>query len=130
MRALFRSFRNGHGFVAVCFLCALLAGLFLPITASAADQENSTGKSADREGLPPSSRQRPADQSESTPRWTVSAEAIVLGRMGGVNQTLVERVPGSVPFYKPPYDTSTAPGIEAFNSNQFQQGFPPGRKLT
>ncbi|MGD0333701.1 MAG: BBP7 family outer membrane beta-barrel protein [Xanthobacteraceae bacterium] len=52
-----------------------------------------------------------------------------MGRIGGVNQTLVERVPGSVPFYKPPYDTSTAPGIEAFNSNQFQQGFSAGPKI-
>ena len=53
MRTLFRSFRNRHGFVASCFLFTLLATLFLPITASAGDQENSTGKSADREGLPP-----------------------------------------------------------------------------
>ncbi len=67
---------------------------------------------------------------ESTPRWTVSAEAIVLGRIGGVNQTLVERVPGTVPFFNPPYDTSTAPGIEAFNSNQFPQGFSAGPKIS
>jgi hypothetical protein len=45
--------------------------------------------------------------------------------MGGVNQTLVERVPGSVPFYL----TSIAPGVEAFNSNQFQQGFSAGPKI-
>src|SRR5208282_1917498 len=102
MRTLFRSFRNGYGFAAGCFLCSLLATLLLPITASSADQENSTGKSADREGLPPSSRQRPADRSESAPRWTISAEAIVLGRLGGVNQTLVERVRGTVPFFTYP----------------------------
>ena len=42
-----------------------------------------------------------------------------------VNRTLVERVPGSVPFYA----TSIAPGIEAFNSNQFQQGFSAGPKV-
>ena len=46
--------------------------------------------------------------------------------MGGVNQTLVARVPGAVPFYL----TSTAPGTEAFNSNQFQQGFSAGPKLS
>ena len=67
---------------------------------------------------------------ESAPRWTVSAEAIVLGRIGGVNQTLVERVPGTVPFINPPYDTSTAPGVEAFNSNQFRQGFSAGPKIS
>ena len=99
-----------------CFLCTLLATLFLPITASAGDQENSTSELADSEGLPQSSR---------IPRWTVSAEAIVLERMGGVNRTLVERVPGAVPFYATP----TAPGTEAFNSSQFQQGFSAGPKV-
>jgi hypothetical protein len=49
-----------------------------------------------------------------------------LGRLGGVNQTLVARVPGVVPFYL----TSTAPGTEAFNSNQFQQGFSAGPKIS
>jgi hypothetical protein len=100
------------------------------MTASAGDRENSAGKLADREGLPPSSPQRPVDRSKSTPRWTVSVEAIVLERLGGVNRTLVERVPGSVPFYAPPnYDTSTYPGAEAFNSNQFRQGFSAGPKI-
>ncbi|MGB9189161.1 MAG: BBP7 family outer membrane beta-barrel protein [Methylovirgula sp.] len=52
-------------------------------------------------------------------------------RLGGVNRTLVERVPGDVPFYNPPYeDTSTAPGVEAFNSNQFRQGFSAGPKIS
>ncbi len=53
-----------------------------------------------------------------------------MGRLGGVNRTLVARVPGDVPFYKPPYDTSTAPGVEAFNSNQFRQGFSAGPKIS
>jgi hypothetical protein len=87
------------------------------MTASAGDQEYSIGKSADSEELP---------ASLSTPRWTVSAEAIVLGRIGGVNQTLVARVPGDVPFYL----TSIAPGTEAFNSNQFQQVFSAGPKIS
>jgi hypothetical protein len=130
MRTLFRSFRNGYRFVAGCFLCTLLAGLFLPITASAGDLENSTGKSADREGSPASFSLPKRPLIESAPRWTVSAEAIVLGRIGGVNQTLVERVPGTVPFFNPPYDTSTAPGVEAFNSNQFRQGFSAGPKIS
>ena len=95
-------------FAATCFLCAVLATLFLPVSASAGDQENLTGK-----------------LSESTPRWTVSAEAIVLERIGGVSRTLVERVPGTVPFFSVP----TAPGVEAFNSSQFQQGFSAGPKI-
>jgi hypothetical protein len=95
-------------YAASCFLCTLLATQFLPIRAWAEDQENSTRK------LP-----------ESTPKWTASIEAIVLNRTGGVNRTLVERVPGSVHFF----DTFTTPGVEAFNSNQFQQGFSAGPKL-
>jgi len=131
MSTLFGSARIGHGFVATCVLCALLATLFLPITASAGDQKNSIGKSADSEGLPPSSPQLPADRSESTPRWTFSAETILLERIGGgVNRTLVERVPGDVPFFKPPHDTSNAAGVEAFNSNQFRQGFSAGPKMS
>ncbi len=130
MKTLFGSFRNGHGFVASCFLFTLLATLFLPMTASAGDQENSTGKLPDSDGLPPLFPQTPADELESTPRWTISAEAIILERLGGANRTLVERVPGDVPFHKPPYDTSTAPGVEAFNSNQFRQGFSAGPKIS
>ena len=126
MKALFGSFRYGRRSVASGFLWTLLATLLLPITASAGDLENSTGKSADREGSPPSFRQRPVDRPESTPRWTVSAEAIVLERIGGVNRTLVERVPGSVPFIA----TFITPGTEAFNSNQFRQGFSAGPKIS
>jgi opacity protein-like surface antigen len=97
---------------ATSFLYTLLATLSLPATALAGDLENSTSKLA-------------VDQPESSPRWTVSTEAIVLERLGGVNRTLVERVPGSVPFFL----TSIASGPEAFNSNQFQQGFSAGPKI-
>ena len=99
-------------FAATCFLCTVLATLFLPATALAGDLENSTSKLA-------------VDQPESASRWTVSVEAIVLDRTGGVNRTLVERVPGDVPFFL----TSIASGPEAFNSNQFQQGFSAGPKI-
>ena len=47
-----------------------------------------------------------------------------MGRLGGADQTLVGRVPGSVPF-----DLTSVPGVEAFNSNQFQQGFSAGPKI-
>jgi len=48
-----------------------------------------------------------------------------LERLGGVNRTLVERVPGTEPFY----GTFTATGPEAFNSSQFDQGFSAGPKI-
>jgi hypothetical protein len=66
-----------------------------------------------------------ADPQADASRWTVSVEAIALERIGGVNRTLVERVPGTVPFLK----TLTATGPEAFNSSQFQQGFSAGPKI-
>lgn len=51
--------------------------------------------------------------------------------MGGANQTLVSRVPGTVPYYNPPNpDSFSAPGVEAFNSNQFRQGFSAGPKIS
>ena len=97
---------------ATCFLSTLLASLFPPVTASGADLENATGKPA-------------VDQAAGVSRWTVSVEAIALNRIGGVNRTLVERVPGTEPFDKTLFDT----GPEAFNSNQFQQGFSAGPKI-
>jgi hypothetical protein len=126
MRTLFGSFRNRGGFVAGCFLGTVFAMLLLPITASAGDQKNSTGKPADGEGLPSSLSIPGRPLTGSAPRWTVSAEGIVLGRMGGVSRTLVERVPGTVPFNA----TFFVPGAEAFNSNQFQQGFSAGPKVS
>ncbi len=95
-------------FAATCFLCTLLPTLFMPVSASARDQEYSTDAWA-----------------EDAPRWTVSAEAIALERSGGVDRTLVERVPLTVPFSFVQY----APSVEAFNSSQFQQGFSVGPKI-
>lgn len=97
---------------ATCLLSTLFAAQFLPLTASAAELDNSLGKPAT--GHP-----------EGTPRWTISTEAIVLERLGGVNRTLVERMPGTYPFYT----TFTATGPEAFNSSQFDQGFSAGPKI-
>ena len=138
MSTLFRSFRNRHLLIAIYFLCALVAMLFLSITPSAGDDENSTGKSADSKDSPLSFSQVPVDQSQGAgccdtgcsqssrpPRWTVSADAIILDRIGGVNRTLVERVPGAVPLP----DLSTTPGTKALNSNDFQQGFSAGPRI-
>jgi hypothetical protein len=88
----------------------------------------------DREDLQPPSSETTAAPSQSSgccdegccpscfcPRWTASAEFIILDRIGSVNQTLVERVPGNVP--------PSTPGIEALNSNDFQQGFAGGPRV-
>jgi hypothetical protein len=112
--------------IVIYFLCALVAMPFLSITASAEDQKNSTGNSADSEDSPPSFSQVPVDQSQGAPpRWTVSADALILYRIGTVSRTLVERVPGTVPLR----DLSTTPGTEALNSNNFRQGFSPGGRI-
>ncbi len=68
-----------------------------------------------------------ADSSQSSrpPRWTISAESIILDRVGGANRTLVERVPGIVSFSSVP----TTPGTQALNSNDFQQGFSAGPRI-
>jgi hypothetical protein len=126
MQPLLISFHNRRRFVAAGFLGIMLATLVLSITAVAGDQDNATAKSTDTEALPPSSPQSEDDHSANPPRWTISVEGIALQRLGGgVNRTLAARVPGSVPFLA----TSIAPGIEAFNSNHFQQGFSAGPKI-
>ena len=120
----------GAAFAQSCTGQCPLAALFSSITASAADQEDSTAKPADGKKLPASRRLPKRESTGSAPRWTVSAEAIVLSRIGGVNQTLVARVPGNLPFYNPPFpDSATYPGVEALNSKQFWQGFSAGPKI-
>lgn len=100
MSLRFKSLCHGRGFAVPCFVFALLAALHLPTAAIAGEPESAS-------------------------RWTLSIETIVLTRTNGTNRTLVERVPGTVPFLT----TFTTPGTEAFNSNQFQQGFSAGPKL-
>ena len=51
---------------------------------------------------------------------------IVLGRLGGAIKRSLNACRAATKFDA----TSFAPGTEVFNSNQFQQGFPPGRNLT
>ena len=64
-------------------------------------------------------------QSDSCPRWTASADFIFLDRIGGANQTLVETVPGSVPYKK----LRSTPGTAVRNSNDIQQGFYGGPRV-
>ncbi len=125
------SFRRRHWLVGAGFLAALPATPLPAFEASAGERQDASGAPADRAESPPSSSPRPVDKKESVARWTFSAEGIGLARFGGVSRTLVARVPGSVPFYDPPnVDTSNAPGVAAFNSNQFRQGFSAGPKLS
>jgi hypothetical protein len=87
------------------------------------------------EDSPPSFSETMADQSQCAgccdvggcqsyccPRWTASADFIILDRIGGANQTLVERVP----LHDDPFRT---PGAEALNGNDFQQGFCGGPRV-
>jgi hypothetical protein len=73
-------------------------------------------------------------ESHGCPRWTASAEFIILDRVGGANQTLVERVPGFTWDKRVPGSTTfgelfSAPGTEALNGNDFQQGFCGGPRI-
>ncbi|MBB1094196.1 hypothetical protein HUU61_23285 [Rhodopseudomonas palustris] len=64
------------------------------------------------------------------PRWTVSAEALFLGRSGAGLQPLVSLVPGDVPWWTPvgPNTTNVA-GVEALNSGQLDQRLAAGQKV-
>ncbi len=137
MSTLFQLFRNEHRLIAIYFFCAL-AAMLLPMSASAGDYENLTGKSEDSEGsLPPSSQMSfdqssaaarddtGSSQSDSHPLWTLSTDALIMDRIGGTNRTLVERVSGSVPFSRVP----STPGTQALTSNDLQQGFSVGPRI-
>jgi hypothetical protein len=106
-----------------------LATSFSPFAAAAEDQAHASGEAAENAALPASPDETPVDQTAKQPvgasRWTISIEAIGLDRAGGVNRTLVERVPGDVPFIA----TATAAGGAALNSNQLQPGFSAGPKV-
>ncbi len=79
----------------------------------------------------------PVDQSQSAdcygvgfgklccPRWTASADFIILDRIGGVGQTLVETVSGTVSLH----DLHHTPGTELLSGNDFQQGFAGGPRI-
>jgi hypothetical protein len=64
-------------------------------------------------------------QSCCCPRWTASADFIILDRIGTKSQELVERVPLSVD----PSDLPVTFGPKALDANNFNQGFAGGPKL-
>ncbi|MGA2069620.1 MAG: BBP7 family outer membrane beta-barrel protein [Thermoguttaceae bacterium] len=59
------------------------------------------------------------------PRWTASADFIILERIGGGHQTLVETVPRSVKLC----DLYNTPGTEVLDSSDLQQGFCGGPRV-
>ena len=123
MRSPFASSRHRRRLVALCFFSPLI-GAPLSIAALA-------GPLADGDGAAPP--RASVQQAEDALQWTFSVETIALARQGGFNQTLVARVPDSVPYYLPTgpaYDSGTYPGVEALNSDQFRQGLAAGPKLS
>ena len=116
----------GATFARDCTGLCLLDRLFLPSTGPTGDRANATREAADGDRSSAPWSLPNSGLTGSAPRWTVSAEAIVLSRIGGVGQTLVARLPGDVQFFA----TAVTPGSEALNSNQFQQGFSAGPKLS
>jgi hypothetical protein len=55
------------------------------------------------------------------PRWTASADCIILDRVGSVSYTLVQTVPHDQPY--------TNPGTEVLNADDLHEGFAAGPKL-
>ncbi len=119
----------------VSFYC-LVGLLVLATTSVALGQDNLIADNlpaADKGGLLPSSFDTAVDKPlESVccpsccgPRWTASADFIILDRIGGVPYALVETVPHSVPLN----DLPSTPGIVMLNANDLQQGFSAGPKL-
>jgi hypothetical protein len=65
-------------------------------------------------------------QSSCDPRWTASADFIILDRVGSVSYTLVEKVSSSVPYD----DLRHTFGPELLNANDLHQGFAGGPRLS
>jgi hypothetical protein len=59
------------------------------------------------------------------PQWTASADFIIFDRVGSVNRTIVETVPGTVPLK----DLEKTTGTEVLNANDLRQGFAGGPRL-
>lgn len=116
-----RTIAKRFGFVADGVVCALLAALVAP-TSGLAQQQSAP---ADSDAWP-QSWAPPSPSTSGAPRWSFSAETIVLGRAGGANQPLVSLVSGSQTFSA----AQGAAGAEAFNSDQFRPALSVGPKVT
>ena len=105
-------------------LCALTGSA--PLACVAADPEIATNRPQDTGALPMSPPYGGPERSGDSASLTLSMEAVALGRSNNVNQALVSRVPGGNTFYS----TAVENGAQALNSNQLQQGFATGPKLS
>lgn len=106
----------------------VLAGLFCASYALAAEVGSSSdqpGKSANAASFTLDEIAAPEQQPH---RWRVSIEAIALKRNSSVSQPLTNSVPANQTWAS----GSASPGnsTELFNSNQFNQGYQVGPKMT
>jgi hypothetical protein len=129
------NFRHSLGTVVCAFL------VLAAISATALGQNDPAAYSlltGNGENSPPSFSETMTDQSQCAgycdvgrgqsygcPRWTASAEFIILDRIGSVNQPLVELAPGYVPVG----ELYHYPCTEVLNANDFHQGFYSGPKI-
>lgn len=67
----------------------------------------------------------PARSSHSS-KWTFSAEAVALARVGTAKQTLVSLAPGTYSFGQ----VQNMTGIQVLNSTDLNQGFSPGFRVS
>ncbi len=96
--------------------------------ALAADSETATKSQGVSNDSTSFSAFDPISQSKENRRWTLSIEAIALKRSNSsVSQPLVSSLPGNSTTF---VGTASNPGVEVFNSNQFDQGIGVGPKLT
>jgi hypothetical protein len=115
------------------FACALF--VLAASSAAALDQNDpADGRlvAGNGEASPPSLSETMADQSQCAggcdvgcclpccccPRWTVSADFIILDRIGGTNQALVSRT-----------DSLASSGTVVLTGNDFRQGFSGGPRI-
>lgn len=82
---------------------------------------------ADGRALPDLAAPPPVDPSGGLSRWSASLEAIAFTRSNSASYVLVSRLPGATTTFG---QTQSLTGTEAFNSNQFDQGFSVGPRLT
>jgi hypothetical protein len=108
-------------------LVFLLAFLIMNC-AVAADPETATKSQGDSRDSPSLSALERIAQSKEDRHWSLSIEAIALKRSNNsVSQPLVSSLPGNSTTF---LETASAPGVEVFNSNQFEQGIGVGPKFT
>ncbi len=120
-----RTTRHRPGLAQVIGRClGLLLPLAYPIPAWA--DAGAVPASIDGRASPDLAVRPPDDPSAGSSRWTASLEAIAFTRSNSASRVLVSRLPGATTFG----NTQALVGTEAFNSNQFDQGYAVGPRFT